>query len=72
VYDNGAYCDTIPRSLPGIAYVQMDGSPEPVRVRAAYVTDEEIQAMARDYRPPRALRSIDPADTDRTEMGDAA
>ncbi len=67
-YDAGAYCDAIPRSLPGIAYVLMEGHAEPVRVRAAYVTDDEIQQMARDYKPPRRLQSVD----NDTEDGEAA
>ncbi len=67
-YDAGAYCDAIPRSLPGIAYVLIEGHAEPVRVRAAYVTDDEIQQMARDYKPPRRLQSVD----NDTEDGEAA
>lgn len=73
-WDNGALCDSIPRSLPGIGYVRMEGQAHSVRVRAAYVTDEEIRAMAREYRPRRVLHSIDAAsnNTDTNETGEAA
>ena len=30
----------------GVAYVRLEASPDPVRVRAAYVTDADIMAMA--------------------------
>ena len=30
----------------GVAYVRLETSPDPVRVRAAYVTDADIEAMA--------------------------
>lgn len=46
----GADCDTIPETTPGVGYVRLDGQREPVRVRAAYVTDDDIRAMAREYR----------------------
>ncbi|WUJ72357.1 hypothetical protein OG809_03615 [Kribbella soli] len=76
-WDNGALCDSIPRSLPGIGYVLLEGHAHATRVRAAYVTDDEIRAMARDYRPRRVLHSIDaPGNTtnptDNPETGEAA
>ncbi|TDO45876.1 S-DNA-T family DNA segregation ATPase FtsK/SpoIIIE [Kribbella sp. VKM Ac-2527] len=73
-WDNGALCDSIPRSLPGIGYVRMEGQAHSVRVRAAYVTDNEIRTMARDYRPRRVLHAIDaPSNhTDTPETGEAA
>jgi len=45
----GAYCEAIPEDLKGIGYVRLEGHAEPVRVRAAYVTDEEIQDMNKHY-----------------------
>lgn len=45
----GAYCEAIPEDLPGIGYVYLDGRKDPVRVRAGYVTDEEIQEMNKHY-----------------------
>ena len=51
--DQGAYCDRIPASLPGVGYVRVDGVREPRRVRAGYVSDEDIAAMVVDYAAPR-------------------
>jgi DNA segregation ATPase FtsK/SpoIIIE, S-DNA-T family len=48
----GGECDRISPALPGVGYVQLDGVREPVRVRAGYVTDDELRAMARDYPAP--------------------
>jgi DNA segregation ATPase FtsK/SpoIIIE, S-DNA-T family len=53
--DQGAYCDHIPRSLPGVGYVRVDGIREPTRVRAGHVTDTDITAMIADYAPRRTL-----------------
>ena len=47
----GAVCDQIPASLPGIGYVLLEGVREPVRVRAAHVTDADLAQMVRDYAP---------------------
>jgi S-DNA-T family DNA segregation ATPase FtsK/SpoIIIE len=47
--DRGALADLIsplPQTGAGVAYVRLDGMPDPVRVRAAYVTDDDIRAMA--------------------------
>ncbi len=47
--DRGALADEIsPLSLTGagVGYVRLDASPDPVRVRAAYVTDADIREMA--------------------------
>jgi S-DNA-T family DNA segregation ATPase FtsK/SpoIIIE len=47
--DRGAVCDQIPDTMPGVGYVALDGVREPMRVRTAYVTDEDIVAMAAEY-----------------------
>jgi DNA segregation ATPase FtsK/SpoIIIE, S-DNA-T family len=47
--EQGARCDRIPMSLPGVGYVRLDGVREPTRVRAGYVTDQDIATMSRDY-----------------------
>ncbi|MGZ0150374.1 FtsK/SpoIIIE domain-containing protein [Kribbella sp. WER1] len=61
--DLGAEADNIPLSLPGVGFIKVEHSPVPIRVRAAYVTDDEIKAMARDYRTGHHLRPVDtPAD----------
>jgi S-DNA-T family DNA segregation ATPase FtsK/SpoIIIE len=47
--DRGALADQIspiPETGAGVGYVRLEGSPQVVRVRAAYVADEDIQAMA--------------------------
>jgi S-DNA-T family DNA segregation ATPase FtsK/SpoIIIE len=61
---HGAECDQIPASLPGVGYVALEGVREPVRVRAAYVTDDELSRMVSDYTPASvsaspALRLVD-------------
>jgi S-DNA-T family DNA segregation ATPase FtsK/SpoIIIE len=53
--DAGAYCDRIPEATPGVGYVKVDGVREPVRVRAAYVTDDDIEATASRYPAPLLL-----------------
>ena len=52
--DRGALADQIsagPDLRAGIAYVQLEGNPDPVRVRAAWVSDEDIEAMCVRYAP---------------------
>ena len=51
--DRGAVCDAIPETLPGVGYVQLEGRREPTRVRAAYVSDDDLAAMAGAYAPAR-------------------
>lgn len=46
--DRGAQCDTIPESLPGVGYVQLEGINEPIRVRFAHVTNDHIRAAIHD------------------------
>jgi len=46
--DRGALADEIsplPEVGAGVGYVRLEAVPDPVRVRAAYVTDDDIQAM---------------------------
>ncbi|MET9064185.1 FtsK/SpoIIIE domain-containing protein [Streptosporangium sandarakinum] len=47
--DRGALADHIspvPEQGAGVAYVRLEASPDPIRVRAAYVSDADIRAMA--------------------------
>jgi S-DNA-T family DNA segregation ATPase FtsK/SpoIIIE len=47
--DRGAYADLIPTDPDtgaGIAYVRLEASPDPIRVRAAWVSDTDITTMA--------------------------
>ena len=46
--DRGALADQIspdPWTGAGVGYVRLEASPDPVRVRAAYVADDDIYAM---------------------------
>ena len=58
--DRGATADQIstdPATGAGVAYVRLESDPDPVRVRAAWVSDDDIRAMCRQYAPdprPRA------------------
>ncbi|GAA5048002.1 DNA segregation ATPase FtsK/SpoIIIE-like protein [Thermocatellispora tengchongensis] len=50
--DRGAHADLIssrPQQGAGVAYVRLESSPDPVRVRAAYVCDDDIRDMAAAY-----------------------
>jgi S-DNA-T family DNA segregation ATPase FtsK/SpoIIIE len=52
--DRGALADEIsalPEIGAGVAYVRLDSSPDPVRVRAAFVSDEDIHAMVAAVTP---------------------
>ena len=47
--DRGAACELIspdPATGAGVAFVRLEGDPDPVRVRAGWVTDADIRAMA--------------------------
>lgn len=48
---SGATCDMIPRSLPGVGYVAMDGKAGYLRVRAAFVPDAELERLTTPQRP---------------------
>jgi S-DNA-T family DNA segregation ATPase FtsK/SpoIIIE len=50
--DRGALADSIPDTAPGVGYAREDGSTAVVRVRAGYVTDPDITAMAERYAAP--------------------
>ncbi|TVS78045.1 FtsK/SpoIIIE domain-containing protein [Mycobacterium helveticum] len=52
--DAGAECDLIADATPGIGYVMIDGTAEPIRVRAFHVTDRDITLLARTFRAPRS------------------
>jgi S-DNA-T family DNA segregation ATPase FtsK/SpoIIIE len=46
--DRGARCEEIstnPAVGAGVGYVRLEAAPDPVRVRAAYVCDDDIRAM---------------------------
>ncbi|MGW4644555.1 FtsK/SpoIIIE domain-containing protein [Sphaerisporangium sp. NPDC004334] len=52
--DRGALADLIsprPEAGAGSGYVRLETSPDPVRVRAAYVSDADIRTMAAEFAP---------------------
>jgi S-DNA-T family DNA segregation ATPase FtsK/SpoIIIE len=54
----GARCDEISEALPGVGYVGIDGESEPVRVRFAFHSDDDIADLVDKYAP--AARTSDP------------
>jgi DNA segregation ATPase FtsK/SpoIIIE, S-DNA-T family len=63
--DRGATSDLIssdPATGAGVAFVRLEADPDPVRVRSAWVSDEDIRAMAAQCTAPpgpdRELRAI--------------
>ncbi|MET7749322.1 FtsK/SpoIIIE domain-containing protein [Micromonospora sp. NPDC005367] len=50
--DRGALADQIPLSGKGVAYVLLDGQPEPARVRFSYIPDDLIRDMAATFPAP--------------------
>jgi S-DNA-T family DNA segregation ATPase FtsK/SpoIIIE len=52
--DRGACCDEIssdPVQGAGVGFFRLEADPDPVRVRAAYVSDDDIRAMNLSYAP---------------------
>jgi S-DNA-T family DNA segregation ATPase FtsK/SpoIIIE len=50
--DRGALCDQIstdPYTGAGVGYLRLEAEPDPIRVRAAFVSDDDIRAMAAEY-----------------------
>jgi S-DNA-T family DNA segregation ATPase FtsK/SpoIIIE len=47
----GARCDHISETAPGVGYVIEDGTAAVARVRAAYLTDDDVRRLAITYRP---------------------
>jgi DNA segregation ATPase FtsK/SpoIIIE, S-DNA-T family len=59
--DRGALADLISTDETtgaGVAYVRLATDPDPVRVRAAWVTDADIHAMAAEYAPAEKVRPL--------------
>ena len=63
--DRGASCELIstdPAVGAGVAFVRLEADPDPVRVRAGWVTDADIRDMAdqcvRDTAPPPELEGV--------------
>jgi DNA segregation ATPase FtsK/SpoIIIE, S-DNA-T family len=49
--NRGAACELIHEELAGVGYQLLDGHQRPTRVRAAWISDDDIDAVARDYSP---------------------
>jgi S-DNA-T family DNA segregation ATPase FtsK/SpoIIIE len=49
----GAVCDQISTTTPGVGYVLVDGTSEPLRVRAFHVTDADIDYLTEHFVPVR-------------------
>jgi S-DNA-T family DNA segregation ATPase FtsK/SpoIIIE len=63
MHQMGALADRIPAGRPGVGYVTVEGIREPVRVRAAYVTDDQIHTQSLEYpAPTSALLAVDGGD----------
>jgi DNA segregation ATPase FtsK/SpoIIIE, S-DNA-T family len=59
--DRGALADqisTVEAIGAGVAYVRLADDPDPVRVRAAWVTDADINAMVSEYAPAEKVRPL--------------
>ncbi|MGB2567717.1 FtsK/SpoIIIE domain-containing protein [Micromonospora citrea] len=50
--DRGALADQIPLSGKGVAYVLLDGQPEPARVRFSFISDDVIREMTATFPAP--------------------
>ncbi|WP_280294943.1 FtsK/SpoIIIE domain-containing protein [Nocardia abscessus] len=77
--DRGARCDEISPHTPGVGYVGEDGTTEFVRVRAFFVSDEDIDAIVDAYSPAPEITSptedysgFDPDDLGDGDTGRAA
>ena len=60
MHQMGALADRIPAGRPGVGYVTVEGIREPIRVRAAYVTDDQIHEQTLTHPSPNsALLAVD-------------
>ncbi|WFE39235.1 FtsK/SpoIIIE domain-containing protein [Micromonospora sp. WMMD998] len=70
--DRGALADQIPLSGKGVAYVLLDGQPEPARVRFSYLADDVIRDMAATFPAPPETQPepvVQPAPKPRASTG---
>ncbi|MGY1869835.1 FtsK/SpoIIIE domain-containing protein [Nocardia gipuzkoensis] len=77
--DRGARCDEISDRTPGVGYVGEDGTTDFVRVRAFYVSDDDIDALVDAYSPAPEIAGpaedysgFDPDDLGEGDTGQAA
>jgi DNA segregation ATPase FtsK/SpoIIIE, S-DNA-T family len=60
-HDRGARCEDIaadPATGAGVGFMRLEASPDPVRVRAAFVSDMDIQAMVTTGTRPAAFGEV--------------
>jgi S-DNA-T family DNA segregation ATPase FtsK/SpoIIIE len=60
--NRGARCHLIPETSPGVGYVIEDGAAAVTRVRAAYLTDDDVRRLTDTFRPAPTLHPL-PATT---------
>ncbi len=63
MHQMGALADRIPAGRPGVGYMTVEGVREPIRVRAAYVTDDRIHTQTLDHPAPGSALLAVPAVT---------
>ncbi len=59
--DRGAHCDGIssdPQTGAGVGFIRLEKDPDPVRVRAAWVTDDDIRAMTAAHQAPALMTAL--------------
>jgi S-DNA-T family DNA segregation ATPase FtsK/SpoIIIE len=56
--DRGALADQMPRWAKGVGYVILDGTPEPMRVRFSYISDDDIRQLAKTHPAPADAADI--------------
>ncbi len=70
--NRGAFTDRISAATPGVGYVNLDGTPEPVRVRFTHITDTDITALVDRFTPGPRLQILIDDDTPRTDRSTGA
>lgn len=68
---SGAQCHRLPAATPGVGYVVPEDGGDPVRVRAAYVSDELIKWTAANLPSPISIPVEMPSDTEDADSGSA-
>ena len=61
--DRGATAELIstdPATGAGVAFIRLESDPDPIRVRAAWVSDADIAAMAASCAPEAPVLAIGP------------
>lgn len=69
VRDAGAECDLISDATPGVGYMMVDGTAQPVSVRAFHVIDDDIATLAAQFRLPRAATRTNQSSGEGTDTG---